>query len=137
MTTSVSKTGPLSGSCLCQKVQLTIETLSRDVVYCHCSQCRKQSGHFFAATSARDEHLQIEGSEHLRWYAASDSAKRGFCQNCGSILMWKADGSSTTSILAGCLDDSENLKAISHIYVSDKGDYYDIADGLPEFSQSD
>ena len=32
-------------------------------------------------------------------------------------------------IAAGCLDLPTNLKVSQHIFVKDKGDYYDIADG--------
>jgi len=135
MTTEKSSLGPITGSCLCARVQLNIKTLAREVMYCHCKQCRKQSGHFFAATSAMDKHLQISGEDQLRWYAASESAKRAFCQNCGSVLMWKQNGSDSTSILAGCLDNAEHLAAVSHIFVADKGDYYDIHDGLPQYQQ--
>ena len=42
---------PLHGSCLCGQVQFHA-TPDRHVIACHCSQCRKQSGHFWAATFA-------------------------------------------------------------------------------------
>ncbi len=127
----------VTGSCLCGKVSLAIEVLDRDVVYCHCQQCRKQSGHCFAATRARDEHLQVSGAEHLRWYAASEEARRGFCSHCGSLLFWKKNGDEYTSVLAGCLDAPTGLQAVSHIFTDDKGDYYKLDDGLPQHPQAD
>lgn len=125
-----------NGACLCGKVTL-VATLDRDVVACHCQQCRKQTGHFVAATRAPDSALQIRAAEHLIWFAASDTAKRGFCKHCGSVMLWKANGSEHTSIMAGCLESPTGLTLASHIYVDDKGDYYSIEDGLPQFAKSD
>ena len=127
----------VTGRCLCGRVTLEIARLARDVVYCHCSQCRRQTGHFYAAADARDEDLVVGGEEHLTWYAASDEAKRGFCRHCGSALFWKANGSAKTSILAGCLDSPTGLDATAHIFVADKGDYYALDDGLAQHPRSD
>ena len=41
------------------------------------------------------------------------------------------------SIHAGTLDAPTGLRLIGHIYCADKGDYYDIDDGLPCAAQSD
>ena len=120
-----------TGRCLCGRVTLAVSALRRDVVYCHCSQCRRQSGHYYAATEARDDDLTVSGEEHLTWYAASPDARRGFCRHCGSVLFWKRNGGTTTAILAGCLDAPTDLAATAHIFVADRGDYYEIADDLP------
>lgn len=125
------------GSCLCGSVRYRVDGPMRAVVACNCQQCRKQSGHFFAATGAVDADLTVEDGGTLRWYAASKGAKRGFCATCGSALFWKADGSDRTSILAGSLDGETRLTLDRHIYVADKGDYYCLDDGLPLFDQDD
>ncbi len=126
-----------SGSCYCGGVRYRITGPMRNVVACHCTQCRKQSGHFFAATDCADEDFVLEASDTLKWYAASDEAKRGFCGTCGSALFWKRNGSDKISILAGTLDDEGGVKLERHIFCEDKGDYYEINDGLPAFAQAD
>ena len=60
-----------TGSCLCGAVSFETRGALRGVVYCHCSQCRKQTGHYYAATNVADDDLAIEGSGELNWYAAS------------------------------------------------------------------
>jgi hypothetical protein len=117
------------GSCLCGGVKFEITGALRPVVGCHCSQCCKQSGHFGAFTACDDSDLKFTAKETLKWYRASSTAGRGFCQACGSLLFWKGDGRSYTSIAAGSIDDSTNLKIEGHIYCADKGDYYEILDG--------
>ena len=121
-----------TGACLCGRIRLKIAGAMRPVVACHCSQCRKQTGHYYAATNAPDAAIEIEGGEHLKWFQSSDQAKRGFCAECGSALFWKHDKDDFTSILAGCLDLPTGLRLEKHIFVADKGDYYDITDGLPQ-----
>jgi hypothetical protein len=125
-----------TGSCLCRAVRFTATGPLRGVIYCHCSQCRKQSGHFYAATNVADAGLAIEGAENLTWYRSSAFAKRGFCSTCGSALFWKHNESSETSVMAGAFDRPSGLKGEGHIFVGDKGDYYAIEDGLPQFEGS-
>ncbi len=128
----------VTGSCNCGGVSYTVTGPLREVIACHCSQCRKQSGHFYAATSADDSDLAISDNGSLKWYAASDDAGRGFCGTCGSALFWKRHGSGQTSILAGSLDgDAGGIKLDRHIFVADKGDYYSLDDGLPLHAKSD
>ena len=117
------------GSCLCGAVTFVVSGDLRPVVACHCQQCRKSSGHYFAATSAHRKDVDIQGS--VGWFQASQIARRGFCATCGSNLFWDGPGQNL-SILAGCLDGQTGLKLVGHIYCADKGDYYEITDGLPQ-----
>ncbi|WP_245581898.1 GFA family protein [Phyllobacterium phragmitis] len=105
------------------------------VSYCHCTQCRKQSGHHYAATNVVDDALHIDGAENITWYASSEKARRGFCRTCGSVLFWKHDEVDYTSIMAGSFDQPTGLHGKRHIFVSDKGDYYSINDELPQYPQ--
>jgi hypothetical protein len=124
------------GSCLCGAVRFVVSGPLRGVVYCHCSQCRKQSGHYYAATNVAVADLAVEGGENVTWFAASDFAKRGFCSICGSALFWKHNEADEISVMAGAFEQPTGLKGEVHIFVVDKGDYYDITDGLPQFERS-
>jgi hypothetical protein len=118
------------GSCLCGGVAFTVTGPLRPVVACHCTQCRKQSGHYGAFTACADADLLFTAQDTLAWYSASASAKRGFCKTCGSLLFWKGDGRDYTAIAAGSLDGKTGLTLEGHIFCADKGDYYEICDGI-------
>jgi hypothetical protein len=124
-----------SGRCLCGAVQYEVRGPLRDVLLCHCVECRRWSGHVFAATAARREHLVLLEDRGLRWVASPGSesdARRGFCGECGSSLFWDAPARDTISIAAGSLDEPTGLRLLGHVYVSQAGDYYDLLeDGLP------
>ena len=123
----------LKGSCLCGAIKFTAEGTARDPAACHCTQCRKQSGHYWAAVQVMDDDLRITGTP--RWYAASTLAKRGFCPTCGSFLFWKGKGDPDTGIALGALDGPTGLRLERHIFTADKGDYYDITDTVPQEEQ--
>ena len=117
-----------TGSCLCGAVKYEARNL-RNVIACHCGQCRKQTGTYMSATAAKDVDFKLTEKRVLKWYRASDTAQRGFCGECGSVLFWKGDGRDYISITAGSLDGATGLKLEGHIYCDDAGDYYEIAGG--------
>jgi hypothetical protein len=122
----------IGGSCLCGAVRFTVAGELRDVVNCHCSQCRRFHGHVGAYTDAPRTALQFSEARGLRWYRSSSFARRGFCGECGSSLFWERLGGDMISIAAGCLDSPTGLKTVRHIFVADQGDYYEITDGLEQ-----
>jgi hypothetical protein len=121
-----------AGGCLCGAVRYRVEGRMRPIIACHCRECRRQSGHFYAATQAPRDEVNVSGDESLRWYRASGRAARGFCLHCGSALFFQRDGGDGLTILAGSLDEPHDLALIGHIYVAEKGAYYTLDDGLPE-----
>jgi hypothetical protein len=122
-----------SGACLCGNVRFKTRGPLREVVACHCSQCRRQTGLYYAATNVARADLSIEGEESIGWYSASDFARRGFCRTCGSALFWVANDTDHISIMAGLFDQPTGLKLAYHIHCADKGDFYEIDGGLPRY----
>jgi hypothetical protein len=123
-----------TGSCLCGGVAYELTGELRLSVACHCGQCRKSSGHYWSATQVPAAQFTLTVSETLKWFASSPQAKRGFCSRCGSSLFWMHEGDKgAVSVASGTIDGVTGLITDKHIYVADKGDYYDIADDLPQF----
>lgn len=120
----------LTGRCNCGAVKFSVEGEIAGPSVCHCSQCRRQSGHTWSSAYAPETAVAITGTP--TWYAASPGAKRGFCGTCGAFLFWKAHDEDTMSFALGALDAPTGITLEKHIFVADKGDYYQIADGLPQ-----
>lgn len=55
----------------------------------------------------------------------------GSC-NCGCFLFWNANDEDGMSFSLGAIDGPTGLKLQKHIFVADKGNYYDIADDVPQ-----
>jgi hypothetical protein len=127
----------VSGACYCGAVHYRASAGSTEVIECHCLQCRKQSGHRFASMGVKTSSLEIDGDDNITWFSASSYAERGFCAVCGSLLFWKQSTEDYTAILAASVDTPSGLHVTKHIFVENKGDYYEITDGLPQFNEFD
>ena len=120
------------GSCLCGAVTFEVVGDLPQPTACHCSKCRKHSGHFEASTDVPRSAVTVHGSEKVSWFQSSEKVRRGFCSACGSSLFWDPIFKDWTAIAMGAFDGLTHAKLAKHIFVADKGDYYDIADGLPQ-----
>ena len=128
----------LSGSCLCGGVQYQIQGQVRNIINCHCENCRRTHGHFAAYTLVNKADLTLLAQQSLSWYHdKSPDTYRGFCRECGASLFWDPrDAKEKIAISAGSLDSTTSLRTIGHVYVAEAGGYYEITDGLPEYSRS-
>ncbi len=124
------------GSCLCGAVRFEVAGDLPGPDACHCGKCRKQSGHYFASTDVPKSAVTIHGEDKLTWYQSSERARRGFCATCGSSLFWDPLFRDWIGIAMGAFDTLTNTRLHVHIFVADKGDYYDLADGVAQYQQT-
>lgn len=120
------------GSCLCGAVRFAVDGELPAPDACHCTTCRKHSGHFFVSTDLPRASVTIHGAERVTWFASSEKVRRGFCATCGSSLFWDPIHKDFIAIAMGAFDKPTGTKTRIHIHVADKGDYYDLVDGLPQ-----
>lgn len=123
-------TARATGGCLCGGVRYRVAGELRDATACHCTQCRKTTGHYAAFSACRNDDLTFDGNGMLAWYESSPGIRRGFCNACGSTLFWDDGARDYIAVAAGSLDDPTGIRLAKHIFVADKGDYYEI-DGFP------
>jgi hypothetical protein len=120
------------GSCLCGAVTFEVSGELPAPDACHCRNCRKQSGHFFASTDVPKSSLRVEGEGRVGWYQSSEKVRRGFCATCGSTLFWDPVFRDWIGVAMGAFDTPTQTTLGVHIFVAGKGDYYEIADDLPQ-----
>ncbi len=121
-----------SASCLCGSVRLQLPDDLGPATACHCSQCRKYSGHHAASFDVASVTYLSDAT--LTWFTHPSGAKRGFCNVCGSSMVFTyTDGGQ--SVEAGAIDGPTDERLTDHIFVADKGDYYTLNDGLPQAEQ--
>ena len=116
----------LTGSCYCGGVRFRAAAPFRPVIACHCVQCRKQTGHFMAASAALRANFELIEDRGLKWYASAKDSRRGFCSDCGSTMFFEVIGGDKISFAAGTIDGVSGLTMPAHIYAGEKGDYYDL-----------
>jgi len=120
------------GSCLCGRVSFVVTGSVGAPDACHCVQCRKHSGHYFASANVPRVALVITGQEGLSWYQSSAKVRRGFCSTCGSSLFWDPPERDWIAIAMGAFDTPTSTHLEKRIFVEKKGDYYEIADDRPQ-----
>jgi len=123
------------GSCLCGAIEFEVEGSLSSPDACHCCQCRKWTGHFLVSTDVPHSALTIHGSDSLAWFKSSNKVRRGFCSTCGASLFFDPldkEKHNWIGIAMGAFDTPTDTKLALHIYVAEKGDYYQIMDGLPQ-----
>jgi hypothetical protein len=132
-------TASATGGCLCGKVRFEVFGELLDVINCHCSKCRRFHGNVSAYTATRRENLVMTCEDGLKWYRSiqdeTPDVHRGFCKECGSSLFWDPRGKKNISIAAGALDPPTRLQTTRHVWVDQKGDYYEITDALPQHKE--
>ncbi len=123
------------GSCLCGSIKFEVSGELGKSDACHCVQCRKWTGHFLPSAEVKREALQIKSTAELKWYQSSEKVRRGFCAQCGSSLFFDPIDQAKHNWIAialGAFDQPTQVKLGMHIFVAEKGDYYELNDGLPQ-----
>src|SRR4051794_36115673 len=99
----------LTGGCACGAIRYEAETDSVAMFNCHCRDCQRASGSAYAALVALPKGaVRVKGEvRYHRLIGASGMAiERGFCPNCGSQVLLRAELSpQNLELHAGSLDD--------------------------------
>ena len=123
------------GSCLCGAVRFRVNGDLPPPDACHCTKCRKHSGHYFVSTEIARDRIEIDGGDKITWYHSSEKVRRGFCSVCGASLFFDPPHKDWIAVAMGAFEGPTGTELGLHIFVADKGDYYEITDGLPQNQQ--
>ncbi len=128
----------ISGSCLCNTVQFTVDRFTGPFEICHCNRCRKVSGAQgmpAIGCNTKDFHMKA-GAEHIRQYFApiihnAPAFEVNFCELCGSPVPPANPVGEFMEIPAGLLDDDPGLRPDKHIFVEHLPAWDERHDQLP------
>ena len=126
------------GGCLCGAVQFEISGVIQDIVYCHCSRCRKAQGSAYATNGivqTNDFHF-ISGEENLTGYPSSPEQTKYFCRTCGSPIISKSQSTpEQLRIRLGTIESDISERPSAHIFSTSKANWDLICDDLPQYSE--
>ena len=120
---NAQETPRASGGCHCGAVRFEVQGPLRDVMICHCTDCRRIHGHLAAHSAAKREDIRMLREDGLTWYASSAKARRAHCRECGSGLFFDLHGRDIVSICAGALDQPTGVRTALHLFQADAADY--------------
>lgn len=125
-----------TGRCLCGAVQYEIHGEIRNIVCCHCSECRKAQGSAFATNGIvrSDEFKILSGADALTGYEATPGQIKYFCKICGSPIISKtASNPQQVRVRLGTIESDISERPQAHIFVTSKANWEDIGGDLPQY----
>lgn len=124
------------GQCLCGTINLKISGAISDIIHCHCSLCRKNSGSAFATNGfINTADFEItSGEAFLTTFAFKPGRNRHFCSKCGSPVFSSNEQDPTRLRLRlGIVDSDISERPSSHNFVSSKANWEDLDENLPRY----
>ena len=124
------------GKCLCGELEIKIKGEISDIIHCHCSLCRKNSGTAFATNGFinSSEFEIVSGRKNLSKFSFKPGRNRHFCTSCGSPVYSSNEQDPTRyRIRLGIIDSDITERPISHNFVSSKANWEELDVELPRY----
>lgn len=126
------------GGCLCGAVRYEISGTIRNIVYCHCSRCRKAQGSAFATNGIvrATDFTIVSGESELTGYEATPGQKKYFCRHCGSpIISRSTNKPDEVRVRIGTIESDISERPQAHIFVTSKANWEDICGNIPMYDE--
>jgi hypothetical protein len=134
---------PLRGRCLCGAIELALEPPTDFLSICHCRSCRVSHGAPMVAWTSvpRERFTIVKGEPRLRWFRSSRWIRWGFCDTCGSRLLYVADAEGHPEspktdriyVAAACLEGELDRPLEAHVSYEERVPWFDFTDALPKY----
>ena len=115
-----------TGGCQCGNVRFRVRLLGRGSI-CHCRMCQKAFGGFFGPLVTAHDAMWTRGDP--KWFQSSNSARRGFCADCGTPLAYETKFGLELAI--GAFDDPEVAAPKIQVNAHDKVSFVEGLASLP------
>ncbi len=119
------------GRCMCGAVRFRTSGEPLNVRACHCRNCQRAlSSPFFARALFDQKAVAVDGptAAHL----SSPALERVFCKKCGTRLFARRTNGTYIGVSVAVMDDRNAFVPTEHIWVSEKVDWLNLNDGLPQ-----
>ena len=129
-----------TGGCLCGAVRYEVRGPLRDILICHCVECRRWHGNVAASTAAARTDLALTGQRGLRWIASPRATRTPAVASVASAAPACSGtrlGATTSRSRPGRWTARPGCAIAGHWFTSQKGDWYELPDdGLPHHERS-
>lgn len=129
-------TSVFSGGCQCGQVRYEAEGEPMLVALCHCTMCRRANAAPAVAWAMfANEQVRFTKSAPKK-YTSSESAKRGFCEHCGTQISFSADYiPGLIDLTVGSFDHPETLAPSLQYWDSERLPWLKRDDSLPHHAE--
>ena len=128
---------PLNGRCLCGAVQFEAQGEPLWVGHCHCQSCRRNTASAVATfLGYRPDQVRFtKGGRSI--FNSSPGVRRGFCNQCGTHLLFTYLPTGSTSFSPGLFNDARGFSMDEEIFIDAKPDYYELAGDRPRLTEAE
>jgi hypothetical protein len=128
--------GTLHGRCFCGAVRIAASGEPFQVSWCHCRDCRRQTGAPAVVWAGfRSDQITFTGEPRRR--QSSPHITRSFCGECGTPLSYEDDRlAGEIYFHAGLFDEADRLVPDRHAYVTSKLFWIHLEDGLTTYEDT-
>jgi hypothetical protein len=116
----------LEGQCHCGGVKLSLPADAFGVVACHCGDCQKLHGNYFAMLAVPTEAVQWSGELQPQWYDSSPQARRSHCPRCGSRLAKMPSDGQRTLVSVGLFPRDLPRRIRRQVWTEAHPDWYEL-----------
>jgi hypothetical protein len=122
-----------AGRCSCGAIKILITLPVKGCVHCHCPACRQAHGAAFVTwLSVPRERFQLSGREKLKWYQDTPTSRRGFCDHCGSPMLFMAERwPDDVHVARACIFGDVDIAPKIHLSFDQRVDWFPFEDSLP------
>ena len=122
------------GGCLCGRVRFRVTAQPLDSGYCHCRMCKRNTGAPVVAWVTFPAASFSWIAQTPSTYESSPRARRQFCRECGSYLVFRSDDFPLeVSINTASLDDPGAFPPAKHIFAGSRIRWFHTRDDLPSY----
>ncbi len=112
---------PAEGGCICGAIRFRVSGAPLALSRCHCRSCRRSVGASSVAWAMfrRDQFVYLRGECKRR--RSSTRVTRGFCDACGTSIMYELDDSPEhVDLTASSFDEPERFPPSREIWLDQK-----------------
>ena len=121
----------MTGGCQCGAVRFAITAPPDNVHVCHCRMCQKAVGGPFAVICpVLKSSFQVTRGE-LSWFHSSALARRGFCKDCGTPMIFEYPEYDDIGVLVGALDEPDRCPPVVQYGNESRVAWYGSLPSLP------
>ena len=116
----------IEGQCHCGGVRVSLPAEAFGIVACHCEDCQKLHGNYFAMLVVPTDDAVWSGELQPQLYASSAQAQRSHCPRCGSRLAKLHEGGGRTLVSAGLFSRHLSRRIQKQVWTESHPEWYDL-----------
>jgi len=121
----------MSGGCQCGAGRFAFDAPPENVHVCHCRMCQKAVGGPFAVICpVLKTSFRVTRGE-ISYFRSSELARRGFCSNCGTPMIFDYPDYPDIGVLVGALDQPGRVPPVVQYGIESRVPWYGHLPALP------